>query len=286
MEIVQAGQIPEYQRDQEHREGSWYLRNIAKGTPGTTGNFQFVTARTSANFYSPRHHHNFDQFRYQLEGEVDFSRDGKLLPGVLGYFPEGTFYGPQTCSDNAVTLVLQFGGASGDGYLDQSEFPAAWAELKKTGHFENGVYHTVLPDGRPRNVDGYQAVWEYMNGRPMVYPKQRYEKPILMNPDSFDWVPVDGASEVFEKLLGVFSERHTEARFIKLSAGSRYNARGRGIYFVLHGGGKAGADPYEKWTTCVLERGEELPFVADQETEIMMLGLPRLREAALSIAAE
>jgi len=286
MEIIQAGRIPEVRRDAEHREGAWYLRFIAAGTPGTTGNFSLVTSKLAANMRSPRHRHNFDQFRYQLEGVMDLDRDGKLLPGILGYFPEGTFYGPQSVTDNAVTLALQFGGASGSGFLADSDMAAAWPPLKQTGRFEKGVYHTVLPDGRPRNVDGYQAIWEYVNGRPMVYPKPRYENPILMNPDNFDWVPIDGVSGVFEKLLGVFSERRTEARFIKLSEGSQYNARGRSVYFVLHGGGKAGATVYEKWTTCVLERGEELPFVAHEETEIMMLGLPRLQEAALPIAAE
>jgi len=286
MEIIQAGRMPEIRRDQEHREGAWYLRNIVTGTPGTVGNFILTTSRTGDNFYSPRHHHNFDQFRYQLEGQQDFSHTGKMLPGDLGYFPEGTYYGPQTCSEGSVTLVLQFGGASGSGYLAQSEFPGAWAELKKTGRFEKGVYRTVLPDGQPRNVDGYQAVWEHLNGRPMEYPKQRYENPILMKPKNFSWVPAEGFPGVSEKLLGVFSERRTEARFLKLSIGSRYTARGRSIYFVLHGSGTVGADSYERWTTCVVERGEELPFIADQETEIMVLGLPKLQEPALQIAAE
>jgi len=144
----------------------------------------------------------------------------------------------------------------------------------------------VSSDGQPRNIDGYQAVWEHLNGRPMVYSNQRYEKPILMNPDNFSWVPVEGVPGVSEKLLGVFSERHTEARFVKLSPGSEYTAGGRSIYFVLHGSGTIGADSYERWTTCVVEQGEELSFVADQETEIMVLGLPKLQDVALQIAAE
>ncbi len=50
----------------------------------------------TGDFYSPRHHHNFAQWRYQLEGECNFEKNGVATPGVLTFIPEGAYYGPQT----------------------------------------------------------------------------------------------------------------------------------------------------------------------------------------------
>src|SRR5271165_4603582 len=47
-------------------------------------------------FYSPRHRHNFDQFRYVVYGETNISKGRDLHQGEIGYFPEGTYYGPLT----------------------------------------------------------------------------------------------------------------------------------------------------------------------------------------------
>jgi len=41
---------------------------------------------------------------------------------------------------SSLTLVLQFGGASGSGYMTQEEMEASTAELKNHGRFEKGVY--------------------------------------------------------------------------------------------------------------------------------------------------
>ena len=118
MRIVHGDQIEEKIRIHQHRQGMFRYRTVAAGEPGTPGNFILEMVRTTDDFFSPRHKHNFDQFRYQLEGEFDFDRNGKMTPGIIGYFPEGTPYGPQSSSVSSLTLVLQFGGASGNGLLD------------------------------------------------------------------------------------------------------------------------------------------------------------------------
>ena len=105
-------------------KGMFRHRTVAAGEPGTPGNFILEMVRTTDDFFSPRHRHNFDQFRYQLEGEFDFDRNGKMAPGIIGYFPEGTPYGPQSSSVSSLTLVLQFGGASGNGYMTQQQMEA------------------------------------------------------------------------------------------------------------------------------------------------------------------
>ena len=98
MRIVHGDQVPEKIRIHQHRQGVFRHRTVAAGEPGTPGNFILEMVRTTDDFFSPRHKHNFDQFRYQLEGEFDFDRNGKMTPGTIGYFPEGTPYGPQSSS--------------------------------------------------------------------------------------------------------------------------------------------------------------------------------------------
>src|SRR5262249_40413746 len=79
------------------------------------------------------------------------------------------------------------------------------------GEFKDGVFRRRADVEGKRNLDGYQAIWEHVNGRPMVYPKPRYPQPIFMDPANYEWVPVEAAPGVAEKLLGVFTERRSEA---------------------------------------------------------------------------
>src|SRR5215813_4606008 len=279
MRIVHGDQGEEKIRIHQHRQGMFRHRTVGWGEPGTPGNFILEMVRTTDDFFSPRHKHNFDQFRYQLEGEFDFDRNGKMTPGAFGYFPEGTPYGPQSSSVNSLTLVLQFGGASGNGYMTQEQLEAGIAELKKHGAFEKGVFHRNEGEAGKRNVDGYQAVWEHVHKRPMNYPAQRYHDPVMMAPEHFDWVPVEGAPGVCAKLMGVFTERGCEARFLRLAPAARFSASGRKLYFVLTGDGRAGTQPYRRHTTIFCERGDEAALEAETPTEVLVLGLPRLATA-------
>jgi hypothetical protein len=287
MKLVHADQVVEKIRILQHRQGMFRHRTLATGEPGTPGNFILEMVRTTDDFFSPRHRHNFDQFRYQLEGEFDFDRNGKMAPGTIGYFPEGTPYGPQSSSVSSLTLVLQFGGASGNGYMTQEQLEAGTAELKQHGTFEKGVFRRSAGEEGKRNVDGYQAVWEHVNKRSMQYPPQRYHDPIMMSPEHFDWVPVEGAPGVCEKLMGVFTERACEARFLRFAAQARFHAAGRKLYFVLHGEGRLGTQAYRHYSTVFCERGEEAVLEAETPTEMLVLGLPKLDSLAhYAIAAE
>ena len=285
MKIVQGDKVEEVVRQFQHRQGQFIHRKLMTGEPGTPGNFALELVRTTNDFFSPRHKHNFDQFRYQVEGEFDFDRNGKMVPGVIGYFPEGTPYGPQSSSVSSLTLVLQFGSASGNGYMTQEEMEASTAELKKFGRFEKGVYRRNEDAEGKRNVDGYQAVWENVNKRPMKYPQPRYNDPIMMKPEHFDWVPVEGMSGVYDKLMGLFTERRCGAQFLKLDAQARYKGHGRALYVVLSGAGKIGSEDYRPFTTVYCEDGDDPAFVASAETEILVLVLPRLGQAVRQAVA-
>ena len=75
-------------------------------------------------FNSPRHRHNFEQYRYMISGEADYP-EGRMTDGVLGYFPEGAHYGPQEKIVGTV-VVAQFGGPSGQGFVDRKQMKAGF----------------------------------------------------------------------------------------------------------------------------------------------------------------
>ena len=272
MQIVQQEDV-ERKRGLEHRGGTFYARTLVQGTPGTPGNFKLSLSESGADHSGPRHRHNFDQFRFMVQGSSSFDRDGVLKEGMLGYFPEGVHYGPQTNPTDTFLIVLQFGGASGSGYLLPAEVKAGTEELRKFGEFKDGVFYRNSDDGK-RNVDGFQAVWEHVHGREMIYPKARYDAPVFMDPQNFDWVSVGQGVE--EKLLGVFTERRTEGSLLRLASGASHKLQGRGVWVVLHGGGSAAGQTLKQYTAISLEKGEELAIAASEAMELLHYGLPDL----------
>ncbi len=277
MKLVQGDQLT-FVRGLEHRGGTFHSIIMMEGEPGAIGNFQLSYGRIGGDFFSPRHRHNFEQIRYQVEGTLDFARDGKLEEGTVGYFPEGVAYGPQTqdAGPDVATIVLQFGGASGSGYLSQDEVRAGAAALRSEGEFKDGVFRRRAGIPGKRNVDGYQAIWEHVNGRAMAYPKARYSRPFMMNPAHYSWVPLEQSPGVSEKFLGTFTERRSAMSFLKFSSGSRHEAAGAAVLVVMSGTGRAGDQPLRRLTTIHLERGDCLTMEADADMVVARFGLPNL----------
>ncbi len=257
------------------RGGKFRYYPLLSGKDGTAGNFFLQLSYTYSDFDSPRHRHNFDQVRVQLEGDADFSRDGVMKPGMVGYFPEGVFYGPQSIPGESVTLVLQFGGASRSGYLSESEFQRGIAELKETGSFERGVYKVAKPEGGTRNQDAYEAVWEHMNGRELRYPESRYDKPVFMRPDAAAWIPDDTQRGVARKHLGTFSEAHTRLSQLALDAGAEVAVPPNTLVFVLQGSGSTAAGGWEARSS--LYTGDAASRMhAERASQLIQIELPRL----------
>jgi len=277
MRVISLESAPLVER-QHVREGVFRSRRILNGAAGTPGNFSLQIG-VAPSYFSPRHRHNFDQVRYQLDGDFDFGADGVMKAGTIGYFPEGTFYGPQSSAMENSTLVLQFGGASGSGYISAELYEKASAELSKHGTFAKGIYTQLRPDGGKINKDAYEAVWEQVNGRPLVYPKQRYLRPVFMDPESFDWIPLDHQPGVSCKNLGEFSERRTRVALYKISPGAAMQLAENSVYFVVDGSGSADGKPFEHQTTIYLRIGERatacVPSKASTSAEFLHIGLPR-----------
>jgi mannose-6-phosphate isomerase-like protein (cupin superfamily) len=285
MRIVHGAKV-ESKAESQHRGGVSRRQRLFEDEKGRIDNFSLVIARPKGRF-SPRHRHNFEQFRYQVEGEADYGDTGVLKPGMLGYFPESVHYGPQTQGEgqNLCVLTLQCGGASGSGYLGRDAEFTLTKELEKIGTFKDGVFIRNPEVPGKKNMDAAQAIWEYAMGRPLVYPKPRYERPILMHPENFEWVPLSEQTGVSEKFMGTFTERRISASFFKLDPEAAFEVSGeREIYVVLKGGGDLHGEDYGVHTAIFLEtRGERATFKAREETELLHFRLPNLAgiEAAL-----
>ncbi|MEZ5927984.1 MAG: hypothetical protein R3C55_05835 [Parvularculaceae bacterium] len=113
------------------------------------------------------------------------------------------------------------------------------------GSFEDGVFSWAPEHGGRRKQDGYEAVWEYVNGKPVRYSGS-YVFPIIMDPASFDYLPVRGAS-VEEKCLGRFNERGLEIKMMKVHAGASFDLKASErplVVCAMSGEGYANGEPY------------------------------------------
>jgi hypothetical protein len=273
--VIDIESVPLIER-QHVREGVFRAQTLLTGEPNTAGNFALVLSSMPHTYYSPRHRHNFDQVRFQIEGEFDFDSDGKMGPGTVAYFPEGTPYGPQSSASSSLTLVLQFGGASRSGYLSSEQYEKAQAELMTMGTFSKGVYARVTPDGRKLNKDAYQAVWEHVNGRPLVYPAPRYARPVFMAPENFAWVPIAGAPRASCKRLGEFTECRARLALYRVDEGSRLELEDHSLYFVISGSGAVDGNRFAKYATIHAGMSERPTATAKETAELLQLGLPYL----------
>jgi hypothetical protein len=147
-------------------------------------------------------------------------------------------------------------------------------EMQTFGRFERGVfYRNEGVPGKPA-MDSYQAIWEFANGRPMIYPEPQYAGPILMDPQNYRWMPLDGSPGVEEKALGTFTDCAIRAALYKLDPGAAFHATGRGLYVVLSGGGELEGERYKHLTALHLETGESATYRCAETSEILLLGLP------------
>ena len=199
---------------------------LDSGIPGVT--MEYSLSVVPDGYFTPRHRHNFDQIRYTLSG-VQSTGLGDLAAGECGYFPEGSYYGPQKQEGECECLVLQFQGASGEHLLSNEEMNATYDRLIKAGgKFENGVYKGFKPDGSPKNRDSYEAIWEAHEGRDLVFPPPRYREPVMMLAENFRFWPDRKRPGLEIKHLGTFSEARTGIGFLKAAAGRRASSRRAG----------------------------------------------------------
>ena len=270
------------------RGGKIEFQTLLEGTENTIDNYHVLLADTDISFKSPRHRHNFEQIRYSLVEATNIGKGRNLEIGDVGYFPEGTYYGPQNQEETGKTslnMVIQFAGPSGSGFMSQRQFTQAFEDMQALGRFEGGVFrrNVPLPDGRI-NQDAYEAVWETVNGRKLTYAKPRYLDPVHVREEAYAWVPLADAAGVAFKHIGTFNERGVAVYFLQLQPGARYRLaklpQSRVVFFK-DGTGRVGKhDHWTKWTAMHTSPGETPELVATTLTEALVLHLPRFDDLA------
>jgi hypothetical protein len=212
-------------------------------------------------------------------GAQNYGRDRWINPGEIVYFPEGTPYGPEESETNRLGITVQFGGASGYGFLSARDIREGTEALKKLGTIDDGVFcrSGPLAPGQSRKRDSFEAVWELINQRRIEYPKARYDDPVHMKPQSFAWQPDTQHHGLARKLLGCFSERSIEISMLSLApqATARLAVRpGTQIGFVISGSGALDRAEIRTHSAFSLEADECGELVTDGGLELLLLGLP------------
>jgi hypothetical protein len=287
MKVVTADSVS-WRKD--HPTGSLAFKYLLAGDDAAPDNFVLILARQDGDFITARHRHNFDQFRFPLRGDMNVGKGIRLREGHLGYFTEGAAYGPQedrlgaTPPGEPMHLTLQFGGATGHGYLSPDRLRELRDELRKEGEFVDVLYRRN--DGKTQG--GLEAVWERAFARKLEYPSPRYDAPIIMDPRSFPWTPALDNPQVATKRLGTFTERAIWAEVVTLDVDARWKStdhRARRIGFVLSGAGACEGAAIGQHSAIQVEPGEMVEIVANAPTEILIFGLPPVAQAANAAAA-
>jgi hypothetical protein len=264
-----------------HRHGGMVHKRLFEGEESSPDNYILALANESSTYYSPRHRHAWDQVRFCLEGWVPLGQNLRLDAGEVAYFPEGVSYGPHEGGPDRIVLLLQFGGASGEGYLGTEQLRRGREALARQGTFEGGVFRRTSGEGKI-NQDAYEAIWQEVTGRPITYPKPRYKTPIVMRPDAFKWHDEAGAPGVRRKTIGRFDERGLVLEFLAIDRGSALAFQpeaARRFLFVHKGQGRADGADFRAHTAIRVEPGEAVLIASSADTELLEIRVAPVGQA-------
>ena len=261
------------------REGTLDQKFLLQGEDDSPNNYLLNVGLTgSGGWGTPRHRHNFDQIRYVLKGKYPASPHKIMDEGSVAYFPESVHYGPQDRPEGLEMMVIQFGGASGAGFLSTPRREAANEALKKKGEFKNGVFTWYDEKGQKHNMDGSAACFEEATGKKLVFAPPRYDDVVMMDPESYDWID-SGMPGVSTKLLGTFTERKLRIAFIKVDAGATYNTGSRSqveVLFMSKGSISVDGKNYgDKTGIELLPTDAPIDIKADKESLFLTISLPK-----------
>ena len=286
--IVNIADVPLHVPTGLGREGSSASKPfpLDSGVPGVR--LEFTWRRYDKGYGTPRHTHIFDQYRYNMSGKRQI-KDGFVEAGEVAFYPEGVYYGPQLQEEECTGLGLQFQGLTGIRYLTHKELGDARKALSaEGGTFKGGVYTKILPDGRKINRDSHLACTEYVTGHKVDFPKPRFDKPIVMKPQSSPWIGDRKVDGVDHKHMGTFGG--SGIRFTRLAPGAKIPARAEEdaeIRYLISGsieyGGKTwiGGKTTEEGTYMFVQAGAEVGEITSKTGgEFYVIELPMLADIA------
>jgi len=261
------------------RTGKLDQKFLLMGEDNSPNNYLLNVGLTgSGGWGTPRHRHNFDQIRFVLRGEYPVSPHKVMKEGSVAYFPESVHYGPQDRPEGLEMMVLQFGGASGSGFLSTPMREAANKRLEAKGTFENGIFTWHDEKGQKHNMDGSAACFEEATGQKLVFHPARYDDVIMFQPDAYDWLPT-GQTGAWQKTLGVFTERNTKISFLKIEKGATYISGPRDqieVMFLSQGTITVDGNSYGSKTAIeLLPKDDAVHITANEEAQFFVVTLPK-----------
>lgn len=274
MDVVNADEMPWGESLVRQRGGNVAHKLLFEGEEKSPDNYMLVLAKESNDFYSPRHRHPWDQVRFCLEGKIPIAKGMFVNAGEIAYFPESVVYGPQEGGTDRIVLLLQFGGASGQGFIGVERLNSALEALEKVGRFEKGLFVREKGEGRKRQ-DAYEAIWEHVTGQPLEYAEPAYKAPIVMRPAALPWTATR-ASGVMERHIGVFPHRGLEVRMLRLAPGSELalpTENAMRLLFVVAGGARIGRKPLELHSAARMASGEAAELHSADGAELLELSV-------------
>jgi len=256
-----------------HRGGGVHFLSLLQGQENTPNNFH-LTLVYANDYVAPRHRHNFDQVRIVLDGAFGFDRDMVQEAGMLGYFTEGTYY-TQKSVGQSTTLLLQSGGASGAGYMSDTQLRTAVDNLKSKGEFNNGIFTWHDSKGKKHNKDGYEAAWELVRAQKINYSQPLFEQPILWRGNRFAWEPANHKGVEIRR-FAEFTNKQLCLAQIRIKAGAKCSISSderETLLYCIDGKARIGSENLRAISSVHLLRGEHIQIHAHETTQFYVFGL-------------
>ena len=269
MRTANADEV-QWQRFSSHRPGMARNKRLLAGNEGDLRNYELSIVECQDGYRTPEHHHIVDQVRFMLEGRFGVGEGLVLEEGSLSYFPEGVLY-TQEGIGTSRTLLLQFGGHSGSGFMSYRQLERGHYELSQNGEFSKGCYQR---EGEAETHDAYEAIWEHINERKIEYPSPRYQMPIIARPDNFAWQPIDGETGVAIAVCGRFSSTGIGMGLIKVERSASHRLVATRLYYLTSGSGRCGGASWPSHTAADPEGEDHHLFVADEESVFLYYDRP------------
>jgi hypothetical protein len=276
MDIIHAGEMPWGESLVAQRAGGDEVahKRLFEGEEDSPDNYMLVMSKEPKSFYSPRHRHPWDQLRISLEGRIPIAKGLFVEGGEIGYFPESAHYGPQEGGDDRIVVLLQFGGASGQGFIGPDRVKQARLELAKNGRFEGGVYSRATAQGR-KNRDAYEAIWLHAKGGELAYAPPAYKTPIIMRPEALPWR--SGSDKgVSIRQIGLFPHRGLAVNAWRIAPDNHHRfapIQALRLLLVTEGQGAMGNGELRRWSVVRLRPGESAELVATSPLELLELAI-------------
>jgi hypothetical protein len=282
MDIVHAAEMPWGESLVAQRAGGEVAhKRLFEGEEGSPDNYMLVMSKEPKSFFSPRHRHPWDQIRFCLEGRIPIAKGLFVEGGEIAYFPESAHYGPQEGGDDRIVVLLQFGGASGQGFIGPDRVKQAHLELAQEGRFEGGVYTRDVTEGR-RNWDAYEAIWLHVKGGELSYAPPVYKTPIVMRPDALSWLS-SSEQGVSVRRIGVFPHRGLSLNGWRIEPGARHKIpaeQALRFLFVTEGSGTMASEGVRRWSAVRLNPSESADMVATSRLEMVEMAVRPVTDLA------